>query len=41
MQLWKILNLPAVDDQTISKEMIFTHDVLNRGIQVREKRCVC
>ena len=41
MQLREILNLPAIDDQTISGELKLVHNILNAGIQIGEKGRVC
>ena len=41
MQLRKILILPAIDDQTISREAKFAYKALNGGIQIGEKSGVC
>ena len=32
MQLWKILKLPTIDDETIGGELEFTHNALNGRI---------
>jgi len=37
VQLWKILVLPAVDDQTIGRELKFVYQALNGGIEICEK----
>ena len=42
MQLWEILNLPAIDNQTIGAfgELKFIDKVLDGGIQIHEESCV-
>src|SRR5512138_2561096 len=37
MQLWNILILPAIDDQTIGRETKFIDQALNAGIELAEK----
>src|SRR5687768_11423777 len=41
MQLRKILNFSAVDNQTIGGELKFIDKHLDSGIQIGEKRCIC
>ena len=38
MQMLKFLVFPAVDDETVRGEMIFIHDGLRRGDEVRQER---
>ena len=37
MQMREVLVHPAVDDKTVGFEIVFLHEALNGGIQVREK----
>ena len=38
MQVGKILVFPAVDDQPVSRQVVFSHDGLHAGDQVRHER---
>lgn len=37
MQMWKILVLPAVDDEPVGFEIVFLYEALDCGIQICEK----
>ena len=36
--MWEILVIPAIDDQPVGRQMVFSHQVLDGGDKVRDER---